>query len=56
MFFHCTSKSFRFSTVPSVLLQKTKWAEDIAYMKEKGNVYGGLLGKPEGDRPLGSPW
>ena len=30
-----------FSTVPSILLQKMKWAVDIAYMKENvwwGNV------------------
>jgi len=55
MFFHRISKSFMFSTVPSRLLQKMKWAEDIAYMKKKENVYGGLVGKPEGDRPLGRP-
>ena len=55
MFFHCISKSFMFSAVPSVLLQKMKWAEDVAYMKEKGNVYGGLVGKTEGGRPLGRP-
>jgi len=41
MFSHCTSKGFMFSTVPSILLQKMKWAVDIAYMKENvwwGNV------------------
>jgi hypothetical protein len=32
-----------------------KWAEDVAYMKKKGNVYGGLVGKLEGDRTLGRP-
>jgi hypothetical protein len=56
MFFHCLSKGFMFSTVPPILLQKMKWAEDVAYMKKKkGNVYGGLVGKTEGDRPLGRP-
>ena len=44
-----------FSTAPSILLQKKKWAIDVAYMKEKGNVHGGLVGKPGGDRPLGRP-
>jgi hypothetical protein len=55
MFFHCISKSFMFSNVPSILLQKMKWAGGVAYMKEKGNVYGGLVGKLDGDRPLGRP-
>jgi hypothetical protein len=55
MFFHCISKSFMFSTVSSILLQKMKLVEDVAYMKEQGNVYGGLVVKTEGDRPLARP-
>jgi hypothetical protein len=32
-----------------------KWAGHVARMREWGNVYRGLVGKPEGKRPLGSP-
>ena len=31
------------------------WAEHVARMEERGSVYRGLLGKPEGKRPLGKP-
>jgi hypothetical protein len=32
-----------------------KWAEYVARMGEKRNVYRLLVGKPEGKRPLGRP-
>jgi len=28
----------------------------VVYLRETGNVYGVLLRKPEGKRPLGRPW
>jgi hypothetical protein len=31
------------------------WAEHVALMGEKRNLYGLLVGKPEGKRPLGRP-
>jgi hypothetical protein len=32
-----------------------RWAEHVARMGEKRNVYRLLVGKPEGKRPLGRP-
>jgi hypothetical protein len=32
-----------------------KWAEYVALMWETRHVYGLLVGKPEGKRPLGRP-
>jgi hypothetical protein len=32
-----------------------RWAGHLARMGEKRNVYGLLVGKPEGKRPLGRP-
>jgi hypothetical protein len=32
-----------------------RWAGRVALMGEKRNVYGLLVGKPEGKRPLGRP-
>jgi hypothetical protein len=34
---------------------RTRWAEHVARMGEKSNVYRLLVGKPEGRRPLGRP-
>jgi hypothetical protein len=35
--------------------KRTKWAEQVARMGEKRNVYRLLVGKAEGNRPLGRP-
>jgi hypothetical protein len=35
--------------------RRMRWAEHVARMGEKRNVYRLLLGKPEGKRPLGRP-
>jgi hypothetical protein len=34
---------------------RMRWAGHVARMGEKRNVYRGLMGKPEGTRPLGRP-
>jgi hypothetical protein len=36
-------------------LECTGWAVHVARMGEEGGVYGVLVGKPEGKRPLGRP-
>jgi hypothetical protein len=35
--------------------RRIKWAGHVARMGEKRNVYRLLVGKPEGERPLGRP-
>jgi hypothetical protein len=35
--------------------RRMRWAGHVARMGEKRNVYGLLVGKPEGKRPLGRP-
>jgi hypothetical protein len=44
---------------PSIIRQiksrRMWWAEHVARMREKRNVYKVLMGKPEGKRPLGKP-
>ena len=35
--------------------KRIKWAGHVARMGEKRGVYRGLVGKPEGKRPLGRP-
>jgi len=32
-----------------------RWTGHVAHMGERRGVYKGLVGKPEGDRPLGRP-
>ena len=32
-----------------------RWADKVARTEEKRDVYGELVGKPEGKRPLGRP-
>jgi len=32
-----------------------RWAEHVARVVENRGVYGALVGKPEGNRPLGKP-
>jgi hypothetical protein len=32
-----------------------RWVGHVAYMGERSHVYRGLVGKPEGKRPLGRP-
>jgi hypothetical protein len=34
---------------------RRRWAEHVARMGEKTNVYTILVGKPDGKRPLGGP-
>jgi hypothetical protein len=33
----------------------TRWEGHVAYIREKRNIRGILVGKPEGKRPLGRP-
>jgi hypothetical protein len=44
---------------PSIIIiiksRRMTWAGHVARMGEKRNVYGLLVGKPEGKRPLGRP-
>jgi hypothetical protein len=35
--------------------RRMRWADHVARMGEKRNVYRLLVGKPEGKRPLGGP-
>ena len=35
--------------------RRMRWAEHVARMGEGGRVYSVLVGKPEGNRPLGRP-
>jgi hypothetical protein len=48
-------------SIPTVYTDRTlylrimRWAEHVARMGEKRNVYRLLVGKPEGKRPLGRP-
>jgi hypothetical protein len=44
---------------PSIIRQiksrRMRWAVHVAHMREERNVYKGLMGEPEGKRPLGRP-
>jgi hypothetical protein len=48
-----------FHSSPSIIRmiksRKMRWAEHVARMGEKRNVYRILVGKPEAKRPLGRP-
>jgi hypothetical protein len=35
--------------------KRMRWAWHVARMEEKRNIYRILVGKPEGNRPLGRP-
>jgi hypothetical protein len=35
--------------------ERVRWSGNLAYMGQKGNAYRGLVGKPEGKKPLGKP-
>ena len=37
-------------------MQKCVWTRHVAGIGQRGGVYRALLGKPEGNRPLGRPW
>jgi hypothetical protein len=39
-----------------VIKSRMKWAGHVARMGEGRSVYRVLVGKPEGERPLGRPW
>jgi hypothetical protein len=43
------------SIIRIMKVRKMRWAEHVARMGEKRNVYRLLVGKPEGRRPLGRP-
>jgi hypothetical protein len=36
--------------------RRMRWAGNVARMGEERKVYTGLVGKPEGKRPLERPW
>jgi len=42
-------------TVWVIKLSRMRWAGHVAHMEESRGVYGVLVWKPEGRRPLGSP-
>jgi hypothetical protein len=48
--FYCSS-----STIKMNNLRRIKWAEHVARMGKKRNVYRLLAGMPAGKRPLGRP-
>jgi hypothetical protein len=35
--------------------ERVRWAGHVAHMGEEGGLYGVLVGKSEGERPLGRP-
>jgi hypothetical protein len=41
--------------IRQIKLRRVRWAGHVACMGEGRNVYRGLVGKPEGKRPLGRP-
>ena len=41
--------------VPVIKSRRMRWAGHVARMDEERGVYGVLVGKPEGRRPLGRP-
>jgi hypothetical protein len=43
------------SIIRIIKLRKMRWAGHVARMGEKRNAYRLLVGKPEGERPLGRP-
>jgi hypothetical protein len=43
------------SIIKIIKARRIRWAEHIAGMGERRNVYMLLVGKPEGRRPLGRP-
>jgi hypothetical protein len=43
------------SIIRIIKSRRMRWAEHVARMGEKRNVYRLLVGKPEGKRPLGRP-
>jgi hypothetical protein len=43
------------SKIKIIKSRRMRWAEYVARMGEKRNVYKLLVGKPEGKRPLGRP-
>jgi hypothetical protein len=43
------------SIIRIIKSRRMRWAGHVARKREKRNVYGLLVGKPEGKRPLGRP-
>ena len=41
--------------VPVIKSRRMRWTGHVARMGERSGVYRGLVGKPEGKRPLGRP-
>ena len=39
-----------------IKMRSMKWVGHVAHMGERRGVYRVLVGKPEGQRPLGRPW
>jgi hypothetical protein len=50
--FKCVPEKY---ITPVVTLRKMRWAGHVARRGEKRGVYRVLVGKPEGERPLGKP-
>jgi hypothetical protein len=50
-FMNCTLRSI----VRVIKSRRMKWAGHVAHMGEGRGVYQVLMGKPEGERPLGRP-
>jgi hypothetical protein len=47
----CTSSNI----IRVIKLRRMRWARHVTWMGEIRNVYGILVGKPEGKRPVGRP-
>jgi hypothetical protein len=43
------------SIIRKIKSRRMRWAGHVARMREKRNAYRLLVGKPEGERPLGRP-
>ena len=46
---------FRYDPRIMQVIKSKRWAGHVARMGERRGAYRGLVGKPEGKRPLGSP-
>jgi hypothetical protein len=47
--------SVKQNIIRQIKSRRMRWAGHVARMGEERNVYRGLMGKPEGKRPLGRP-
>jgi hypothetical protein len=55
-FFMCDSGADLPNIIQMIKLRKLRWAGCVAHIRERRGVYGILVGKSEGRRPLKRPW